>query len=127
MSLHSHYAQDWLYELSLVLLILDILTGTGWNLKIVLICVSLMFRDLEGLFNCFSAIWVSSIKNSPFRFVSHFLLGLFSFLISKFLSSLHIFLILNLYQKWSWHFPHSVVWQFVYLTVFFAYRSFSVS
>ena len=57
--LHQH-------ELSLVLLILAILTGIRWHLR-VFIYVSLMSKDIEHFFKCFSAIWVSSSDNSVYN------------------------------------------------------------
>ena len=64
-SLHSH--QQWRsvplsphprqHLLSPEFLILAILTGVRWNLRVVLICISLMIKDAEHFFRCFSAIW----------------------------------------------------------------------
>ena len=71
-------------------LILAILTAMRWNLRVVLICISLVIKDVEHFFRCFSAIRVSSAENSLFSSVAHFLIGLFDFLESSFLSSLYI-------------------------------------
>jgi hypothetical protein len=67
-------------------LILAILTGVRWNLKVVLICISLMIKDVEHFFKCFSAIQYSSGENSLFSPVPHFLyifLGIFFIYISN--------------------------------------------
>ena len=47
-------------------LILAILTGVRWNLRFVLLCISLMIKDAEHFFRCFSAIWNSSVENFLF-------------------------------------------------------------
>jgi hypothetical protein len=53
-------------------LILAILTGVRWNLRVVLICISLMIKYVEHFFKCFSAIQYSSVENSLFSSVPHF-------------------------------------------------------
>jgi hypothetical protein len=64
-------------------LILAILSGVRWNLRVVLICISLMIKDVEHFFKCFSALRYSSIENSLFSSVPHFLLGIFFIYISN--------------------------------------------
>jgi hypothetical protein len=49
-----------------------------------------MTKDIEHFFRCFSAIWYSSVENSLFSSVLHFLIGLFISLKYNFLSSLYI-------------------------------------
>jgi hypothetical protein len=51
--LSPHHRQ---YLLSPKFLILAILTVVWWNLRVVLICVSLMTKDVKHFFRCFSAI-----------------------------------------------------------------------
>ena len=63
-NLHSH--QQWMsvpftphplqHKLSLVLLMLAILMGVKYNLKVILASISLMANDVEHFFKCFSVI-----------------------------------------------------------------------
>ena len=79
-SLHSHQQcrsvpfppQPLQHKLSSVFLILVILTGVRWNLRVVLICISLMTKDVEHFLKCLSAILYSSVESSLFRSVLHF-------------------------------------------------------
>jgi hypothetical protein len=51
---------------------LTILSSLKWNLRVVLICISLLTKDVEHFFRCFLAIQVSSDKNSLFSSIPHF-------------------------------------------------------
>ena len=70
--------------------ILAILTGVRWNLRVVLICISLMIKDVEHFFMYFSAFRYSLGEISLFSSEPHLLRGLFDFLESTLLSSLYI-------------------------------------
>ena len=97
-SLHSHQQcrsvpftpQPLQHKLSSVFLIFAILLGVRWNLRVVLICISLMTNDVEHFLKCLSALWDSSVESSLFRSVLHFFIGLCVLLVSNFLSSLYI-------------------------------------
>jgi hypothetical protein len=102
-------------------LIIAILTGVRWNLRVVLIYISLMIKDVEHFFRCFSVIRYSSVDNSLFSSVPDFLMGLFDFLESSFLSSLYISDISPLSDLGLVKIPlQSVGGLFVLLTVSFA-------
>jgi hypothetical protein len=53
-------------------LILAILIGVRWNLRVIMICISLRTKDVEHFFKCFSTIQDSSVENCS----EHFLIGL---------------------------------------------------
>ena len=94
---------------------------------VVLICISLMTKDVEHFFKCFSAIQDSSVENSLFSSVPHSLIGLFGSLKSNFLSSLYI-LDISLLSNVGLvkDFSLSVDCQSVLLTVSFASKNFSI-
>nr|BAE33613.1 unnamed protein product [Mus musculus] len=58
--------------LSPEILFLAILTGVRRSLRVILICISLMIKDVEHFFRCFSALQYSSVENSLFSSVPHF-------------------------------------------------------
>jgi hypothetical protein len=68
-SLSPHPQQ---YHLLPEILILAILTGVRWKLRVLLVCVSLMTKNVEDFFRFFSTIQASSVENSLLSPVPHF-------------------------------------------------------
>jgi hypothetical protein len=86
-SLQSHPCQ---HLLSPEFMILAIFTGVRQNIRVVLTHISWMTKNFEHFFRCFSAILCSSVQNSLFSSVPHFLIGLFVSQESIFLTSMYV-------------------------------------